>query len=187
MTSDEAISIMNVIVHMLEPQYDTDRVEEAVEMAIEALKQQPVDRVAIKEYLDSYNEVKIELSGDADCIRRSDVGLTDFEIVMCNGDYKEGLKMLLDKIEKAPSVTPQQKMGQWVYDKERDSYKCSLCTFPCHKDNLGAIPTKYCAGCGAKMSEIPTGQIVANGELYPGEFDDPLVEEGSDKECTKNI
>ena len=31
-------------------------------------------------------------------------------------------------------------------------------------------------------SEIPTGQIVANGELYPGEFDDPLVAEGSDKE-----
>ena len=30
--------------------------------------------------------------------------------------------------------------------------------------------------------EIPTGQIVANGELYPGEFDDPLAEEGSDKE-----
>lgn len=37
-------------------------------------------------------------SGDADCIRRSDIGFTDFEIVMCNGDYKEGLKMLLDKI-----------------------------------------------------------------------------------------
>lgn len=57
MTIDEAISIMNVIVHMLEPQYDTDRIEEAVEMAINALKQQPtdaVDRVTIKEYLSSY-------------------------------------------------------------------------------------------------------------------------------------
>ena len=38
MTTDEAISIMNVIVHMLEPQYDTDRVEDAVEMAIKALE-----------------------------------------------------------------------------------------------------------------------------------------------------
>ena len=44
-----------------------------------------------------------------DCIRRSDIGLTDFEMVMCNGDYKEALKMLLDKIEKAPSVTPAEK------------------------------------------------------------------------------
>ena len=29
--------------------------------------------------------------------------------------------------------------------------------------------------------EIPTGQIVANGELYPGEFDDPLAAEGSEE------
>lgn len=42
MTREEAISIMNVIIHMLEPQYDNDRVEEAVDMAIKALEQEPV-------------------------------------------------------------------------------------------------------------------------------------------------
>lgn len=42
MTREEAISIMNVIVHMLEPKYDTDRIEDAVEMAINALEQEPV-------------------------------------------------------------------------------------------------------------------------------------------------
>lgn len=31
------------------------------------------------------------------------IGLTDFEIVMCNGDYKEALKMLLDKISNQPT------------------------------------------------------------------------------------
>ena len=36
---------------------------------------------------------------DADAI-----GLTDFEIIMCDGDFKMGLKMLLDKIQKAPSI-----------------------------------------------------------------------------------
>ena len=41
MTREETISIMNVIVHMLEPQYDTDRIEDAVETAIKALKQEP--------------------------------------------------------------------------------------------------------------------------------------------------
>lgn len=41
MTREEAISIMKVIVHMLEEKYDTDRVEEAVDMAIEALQQMP--------------------------------------------------------------------------------------------------------------------------------------------------
>lgn len=44
MTREEAISIMNVIVHMLEPQYDTDRIEDAVEMAINALEQEPGKR-----------------------------------------------------------------------------------------------------------------------------------------------
>ena len=48
-----------------------------------------------------------------------------------------------------PNVQP--KVGKWIYKKEEDSYRCSLCGFPCHKDNLGAIPTEYCAGCGAVM------------------------------------
>ena len=37
-------------------------------------------------------------------IEREKVGLTDFEIAMCNGDYKEGLKILLDKIESIPAA-----------------------------------------------------------------------------------
>lgn len=43
-------------------------------------------------------------TNNEDYIRRSDVGLTDFEILMCDGDYKKALIMLLEKIEKAPSV-----------------------------------------------------------------------------------
>lgn len=34
------------------------------------------------------------------------LGITDFEIVMCNGDYKELAKMILEKIENAPTVIP---------------------------------------------------------------------------------
>lgn len=49
-----------------------------------------------------------------DYIKRSDIGLTDFEIVMCNGNYKEALKMLLNKIEKAPSAIPEPKTGYWI-------------------------------------------------------------------------
>lgn len=41
-----------------------------------------------------------------DCIRRSDIGLTDFDIIMCKGDYREALKILLEKIASAPSVKP---------------------------------------------------------------------------------
>lgn len=32
------------------------------------------------------------------------LGLSDMEIIMCNGDYKEALKMLIDKIEHAPTI-----------------------------------------------------------------------------------
>ena len=32
------------------------------------------------------------------------IGLTDFEIVMCNGDYKEAFKMLLNKISNQPTA-----------------------------------------------------------------------------------
>lgn len=34
------------------------------------------------------------------------LGMTDFEIVMCNGDYKELVKMILEKIENAPTIIP---------------------------------------------------------------------------------
>ena len=37
-------------------------------------------------------------------IDADEIGLTDFEIVMCNGDYKEALKMLLDKISNKPTA-----------------------------------------------------------------------------------
>lgn len=37
-------------------------------------------------------------------IARSKLGLSDFEIIMCNGDYKKALKILLEKIEKAPAA-----------------------------------------------------------------------------------
>ncbi len=40
----------------------------------------------------------------AEYIERGKIGLTDFEIAMCNGDYKKGLKMLLDKIESIPAA-----------------------------------------------------------------------------------
>lgn len=42
---------------------------------------------------------------DADAL-----GLTDMEIIMCDGDYKEALKILIDKIEHAPTIEPKIKI-----------------------------------------------------------------------------
>lgn len=40
----------------------------------------------------------------ADYVARDAICLTDFEIAMCNGDYKELCKMILDKIANAPAA-----------------------------------------------------------------------------------
>ena len=58
---------------------------------------------------------------------------------------------LVEELMSLPPVLPMLKVGKWIYRKEEDSYRCSLCTFPCHKDNMGALPTRYCAECGAVM------------------------------------
>lgn len=36
------------------------------------------------------------------------LGLSDFDIVRCEGDFKEGLKMLLKKIDEAPTIIPAE-------------------------------------------------------------------------------
>ena len=47
------------------------------------------------------------------------LGLTDFEIVICSGDYKEALKMLIEKIENAPIVDVVRcKDCKWWYRNE---------------------------------------------------------------------
>ena len=52
-----------------------------------------------------YQDLLYKITIEHDLIDRKDLGVTDFEIVMCNGDYKELAKMLLEKIEKAPNAT----------------------------------------------------------------------------------
>ena len=45
-------------------------------------------------------------------IDSSAIGLTDFEIVMCDGNYKEALTMLLKKIERAPTVVEAEEVSE---------------------------------------------------------------------------
>ena len=77
---------------------------------------------------------------DADAL-----GLTDMEIIMCNGDYKEAMKMLIDKIENAPTIE-ERKNGRWI-PKDDGRYHCSSCD--------GIAPKGYrwdfCPNCGADM------------------------------------
>ena len=55
-------------------------------------------------------------------IDADEIGLTDFEIVMCNGDYKEALKMLIDKISNQPTAYSVDK----VVDELEETKETSL-------------------------------------------------------------
>ena len=62
----------------------------------------------------------------SDYISREAICLTDFEIAMCNGDYKELCKMILDKIANAPAadVRPVVLCRDCVHRHVRDWPSC---------------------------------------------------------------
>lgn len=130
MTREEAISIMNVIVHMLEPQYDTDRIEDAVEMAIKALEQETCE----------------------DCVNRKDAIIQLSHNKTGNDDCDVIVQSDIETIKALPPVTPQPKIGHWKrisIDKYVQHamayYKCSVCD----KDIIGTH--NYCPNCGSRM------------------------------------
>ena len=89
---------------------------------------------------------------DKEYIEREKIGLTDFEIAMCNGDYKEAFKMLLEKIETIPAADVRPAVrGKWIKPtRVPDSMldECSVCGF-----DTGAYTFNFCPNCGADMRE----------------------------------
>ena len=77
------------------------------------------------------------------------LGLTDIEIIMCDGDYKEALKMLIDKIEHASTIEPERNTGKWIQISPARIYECSLCHQNVMTDDIGCY--KFCHNCGARM------------------------------------
>ena len=87
-------------------------------------------------------------------IRRDTIILTDFEIVMCDRDYKEGLAILLNKVKKAPAADVMEaKHGWWQNSEDAKCYQCSVCgKYRNQEYGLdGPIFDKFCPNCGAKM------------------------------------
>ena len=82
----------------------------------------PDGHISTEEYNIGANAFATAIPSHARWIDDTKLGLTDFEIVMCNGDYKEALKMLLEKIEKAPTITnftPEESELYWKSIKAR--------------------------------------------------------------------
>mgnify|MGYP003296399858 CR=1 FL=1 len=79
----------------------------------------------------------------SDYIKRSDVGLTDFEIIMCKGDYREALKMLLEKIASAPSQTDILDKIRFEIENDWQLKKYPSSPFSCGLRQAIAIIDKY--------------------------------------------
>lgn len=97
-------------------------------------------------------------------IEREKIGLTDFEIVMCNGDYKDAFQMLLDKIENIPAADVQPVVrGRWVHTtqpigwRDEECAECSVCGEDFVLDEWAMDDftnlMHFCPNCGADMRE----------------------------------
>jgi hypothetical protein len=95
----------------------------------------------------------------AEYIEREKIGLTDFEIAMCNGDYKEAFKMLLEKIESIPAADVRPVVrGKWERMSDNDVFgdihcKCSACGEDWWQGPGWFRKANFCPNCGADMRE----------------------------------
>ncbi len=85
-------------------------------------------------------------------IERDKIGLTNFEILLCNGSYKEALVMLLKKIESMPAADVRPVVrGIWIkhrFSENMFGFECNVCHTTW--DTL----TDFCPFCGAAMREV---------------------------------
>ena len=151
MTREEAINIMKVIVHMLEEKYDTDRVEDAVDMAIEALSAEPcedcISRAEAIKAIEEYGSVWMEYTEEMSIHQIAERAL------------KASKQSMYKILHDLPSVQPKPKTGHWINIEDKTdwydaTYKCSCCgreiITPYELKNNLYSDYPYCH-CGAKM------------------------------------
>ena len=131
MTLEEAI---NFLKGYLDEEVYTEKCRNAHKMAIKALEQEPCE----------------------DCVNRHTVLNTLFYKSDNNCEVVLN-KELQDRIKALPSVTPKPKMGQWIYDKTIENWRCSECNKT--PKIMGYVGTadfmaehfRFCNHCGIKM------------------------------------
>ena len=86
-----------------------------------------------------------------DLIRREDVMLRVREFIG-NKSYDE--LMLVNDLNALPSVDPERKKGEWIYDGKRGRFpacKCSICGYYENADWALLQGANFCSNCGADM------------------------------------
>ena len=129
MTREEAINHLKTVAKTaIDSGYDS-AVVDAVDMAREALEQEPCEDVI------SRQAVLDGLASIAKAKARSDA-------------QKSLMGRVIFFTEHLPPVTPQPKTGHWIFDEILDKhYYCSECK------SMGVDYWDYCPNCGAKMEE----------------------------------
>lgn len=161
MKIDEAISILKQYIDYNNPDIpDFYTMEEACEVVINALEQQvtdAVDRVTIKEYLDSFGkETNVTLQTCEDCISRQavidtiDRWVKNMHVLIALPANE--VTPLFESVHELPSVIPQQKMGRWIVLKDEFDDVCEAVCSCCDKN--GNHKWAFCPFCGCKMQEV---------------------------------
>ena len=68
--------------------------------------------------------------------------------------YNDGIDLAISVIAKFPSVEPEQKKGEWIYDGIRGRFpacKCSICGHYENADWALLQGANFCSNCGADM------------------------------------
>lgn len=151
MKKDEAISILATSARPREPKNRT-RYDEAVKMAIEALRQ-PEPRSSSRSHendLIGRQAAIDEVSKYASIWMEYDGGMTQEEVA--EAALKAAKRTMVHILEELPSAQPERKTGRWIdnetsyVDDARQTCTCSVCGRRSHRP-LGC----FCRWCGARM------------------------------------
>lgn len=138
MTKEEATALLKSRVDLIKSNYpEIDDYCEALEMAIEALKQEPcedaISRQAVLDLMRSLTRW---------CVRSEDGKFNNVGLL-----YDD----VMFGIDKLPSVIQKPKTGHWAQISPQGIYECSECGQNVMTSDICVY--KFCHGCGAKMVE----------------------------------
>ena len=145
MKKNEAISILATSSRPREPK-DRARYDEAVKMAIEALKQPDTN---CSEFPNSSDTISRQAAIEA---------LGEKPLAWTEGEYELGLQNQwqsdVDALNGLPSAQPERKTGHWIKTARWGRvYYCDQCRNYLDFDgvNVGRGSTNFCPNCGADM------------------------------------
>ena len=123
------------------------KTNEALDMAIKALEQQPCEDTI------SRADVEQTVEDNILCYTHSDRPIDQDPDTECDMAIRMALRMLRKDLRKLPSAQPERIRGRWIEKPHVHGVAyCSLCDYELHTND-----TNFCPNCGAKMDEQENG------------------------------